>query len=166
MFELLRTATLAASTLTMGLTAGLFYSFACAVMLGLSRTDDRSFISAMQWINVKILNGWFALAFAGALILTIAAGALHLSGGGRPVLPWIVAGLVLYGVVLVVTFTVNVPLNDQLAAAGDPAAIADPAAVRQAFEAKWVRWNTVRAVASTAAFGCLVWALIVHGGTA
>ena len=60
-------------------------------------------------------------------------------------------------------FTVNVPLNNQLNAAGAPDRIADLAAVRERFEATWVRWNVVRTVASTAAFGCLTWALVLHG---
>jgi uncharacterized membrane protein len=42
------------------------------------------------------------------------------------------------------------------------------AAVRSAFrETRWVIWNAVRAVATTAAFSCLVWALVLNGrGTA
>jgi uncharacterized membrane protein len=44
--------------------------------------------------------------------------------------------------------------------------VADLAAVRDQFnETKWVRWNVVRAVASTAAFGSLAWALVLHGRT-
>jgi hypothetical protein len=35
-------------------------------MPGLRRTDDRTFVDAMQSINVAIINGWFALSFAGA----------------------------------------------------------------------------------------------------
>jgi uncharacterized membrane protein len=58
-----------------------------------------------------------------------------------------------------------VPLNNELAAAGDPDHIADLAGVRERFEASWVRWNIARAVASTAAFGCLIWALVLHGRT-
>ena len=162
MSELLRGVALVAATITMGLAAGLFYAFAYAVMPGLGRTDDRTFVDAMQRINVAILNGWFAIAFGGALVFTIVAAALHL-GAGRPVLPWIVAGLVLYGVVLVITFAVNVPLNDQLVAAGEPGRIADLAAVRERFEATWVRWNIARAAASTLAFGCLTWALVLYG---
>jgi uncharacterized membrane protein len=65
--------------------------------------------------------------------------------------------------VLAITLGINVPLNDRLAAAGDPATLADPAAVRPAFEGVWVRWNVVRAVCSTAAFGCLVGALAIRG---
>lgn len=64
---------------------------------------------------------------------------------------------------LVITFRVNVPLNDALAAAGHPDRIGDLTAVRERFEERWVRWNVVRAVTSTAAFGLLVRALVVSG---
>ena len=80
-------------------------------------------------------------------------------------LPWIVAALVLYVATLVITIGFNVPLNNELAAAGDADRIADLGAVRERFEASWVRWNIARAVASTAAFGCLIWALVLHGRT-
>ena len=56
MLELFRTGVLAAATITTGLMAGLYYAYACSVMLGLSRTGDRTFVSAMQQINVAILN--------------------------------------------------------------------------------------------------------------
>jgi uncharacterized membrane protein len=66
--------------------------------------------------------------------------------------------------VVVATLRVNVPLNDGLKAAGDLDRIADLAAVRERFnEAKWVRWNLARAVATTAALGCLAWALVLYG---
>ncbi|WP_406311311.1 DUF1772 domain-containing protein [Streptosporangium sp. NBC_01639] len=165
MFEMLRSATLAAATLTTGLMAGLFYAYACSVMLGLGRTDDRTFVDAMQWINVKIINGWFLVPFLGAPILIVLTGVLILRGDGRSALPWIVAAFVLYGMTLAITFAVNVPLNNRLAAAGAPDDIADLAAVREAFETTWNRWNIARAGTSTAAFGCLVWALVLPGST-
>jgi len=132
-------------------------------MIGLSRTDDRTFVDVMQRINVAIVNGWFLISFFGALVFTAAAAVLHLHGDGRPVLPWIVAALVLYVAALVITIGVNIPLNNALAAAGDPDRIADLAAVRERFEATWVRWNIARAVASTAGLGCLTWALVLYG---
>ena len=65
--------------------------------------------------------------------------------------------------VVVVTIAINVPLNDEIKAAGDPSRI-DVAAVRERFhEVRWVSWNIFRAVASTVAFGCLAWALVLHG---
>jgi uncharacterized membrane protein len=148
------TAVLVAAVITNGLMAGLFAAYSYAVMPGLGRAGDRTFVEAMQQTNAAILNGWFGVCFGGAVVFAAAAVLLHL---GRPGLPWIVAGLVLYVGVLVVTFRVNVPLNDALAAASE----SDPAAARARFEGAWVRWNVVRAVLSTGAFGCLTWALVV-----
>ncbi|MFJ8579884.1 DUF1772 domain-containing protein [Micromonospora sp. NPDC093277] len=157
----LRTVALLLAALTTGLMAGLFAGFAYAVMPGLSRVDDRAFVAAMRSINAAILNGWFALCFGGALVCTLAAVLLHLPAGRRAPLPWLLAALLLYGLVLVVTFAVNVPLNDRLAAGVDAAGPANPAALRTMFEGAWVRWNVVRAVLNSAAFGCLGWALLV-----
>src|SRR4051794_9859576 len=147
--------TLLAGTVTTGLMAGLFTAFSYAVMPGLARTDDAAFVQSMQRINVAILNPVFGLCFGGALVLTAVAALLH---RGRPGLAWIVAGLVLYVAVLAVTFAVNVPLNDRLAAASGAAA-----AARDAFERTWVLWNVVRSVLCTTAFGCLCWALLQQG---
>lgn len=147
------TASLVAAVITNGLMAGLFAAYSYAIMPGLGRGGDRTFVEAMQQTNAAILNGWFGICFGGAVVFAAVAVLLHL---GRPGLPWIVAGLVLYLAVLVVTFRINVPLNDALAAAGD----GDPAGARARFEGVWVRWNVVRAVLSTAAFGSLVGALV------
>ena len=116
------TATLVAATITNGLMAGLFAAYSYAVMPGLGRAGDTTFVEAMQQTNAAILNGWFGSASAGRVVFAAAAVLLHL---GRPGLPWIVAGLVLYVAVLVITFRINVPLNDRLAAAGTPATPAD-----------------------------------------
>lgn len=156
-----RGVSLALATVAFGLVAGLFYAFAVAVMPALRRADDRTFVDVMQRINTAILNGWFLTVFVGALLPAGAAVALHVPAGGRGVLPWAVAGLLLYVVMFLITGRVNVPLNDRLAAAGDPATLTDPAVVRAGFEAAWVRWNVARAVVSTAAFGCLVVALVL-----
>jgi uncharacterized membrane protein len=117
----------------------------------------------MQRINVAILNIWFAASFGGALVLTAIATVLTLVADGRPGLPWMLAAFILYVVVLAITFIINVPLNNQLDAAGEPDRMVDLAAVRRRFESTWVRWNIVRALVSTAAFGCLTWALVLHG---
>ncbi|MFI7657981.1 DUF1772 domain-containing protein [Micromonospora parva] len=159
----LSTASLFAATVTTGLTAGLFAAFAYAVMPGLARTDDRTLVLAMRRINESILNGWFAVCFGGALLFTLLAAALQLGAGRRTVLPWVVAALLLYLVVLGVTAVVNVPLNNVLARAGDVDDGTDLAALRSRFELTWVRGNVVRAVASTGAFGLLAWALVAQG---
>jgi len=159
----MRSTVLAAATVTTGLLAGLFYAFAISVMPGLANTNARTLIDTMQQINVAILNPWFLISFVGAPVFTLIAAALHLRSDGLPVLWWVVAAWALHVVTIVITIAVNVPLNDELAAAGSPDRIAGLAAVRDRFEAPWVRWNVVRAVTSTAAFGCLAWALALRG---
>ena len=58
------------------------------------------------------------------------------------------------------------PRNNEIKAAGDIDRMADPHGVRERFdEDRWVRWNHVRAFASTAAFGLLAWALVESGQT-
>jgi uncharacterized membrane protein len=156
---------LVAATMTMGLMAGVFCLYANTIMPGLRRTDNRTFVGAFQAIDKAIINPWFlAGGFLGALVSTSLAAALHLGKDGRSVLPWIVAAPVLYLTAFVITLAVNVPLNNEIKAAGDPDTIADLATVRGRFdEGKWARWNTARAVASTAALGCLAWALVQYG---
>ena len=58
---------LVGSTVAVGLMAGFFYAYACSVMVGLDRVDDRTFIVTMQWINATVRNAAFAPAFFGSL---------------------------------------------------------------------------------------------------
>ncbi|REK90299.1 DUF1772 domain-containing protein [Streptomyces inhibens] len=206
--------------------AGLFAAFAYAVMPGLGRSGDRTFVQAMQNINRAIINGWFLLPFLLPIPLLILATVLAWNGPGRVALPWILAALVLYMAGFFVTSGVNVPLNNALDKAetsegatdgsgdGSGDGLADGPgggpgdgpgegsgdgpgdglaggpggrlgggasdgpgdgsrrdrlkAARDSFERRWVTWNIVRALAHTAAFGLLAWALFLHGtaGTA
>ncbi|MER7281073.1 anthrone oxygenase family protein [Dactylosporangium sp. NPDC000244] len=156
----MRNVVLAATTLLVGLSAGVFFAYSTSVMLALHQVEDRTFIDVMQRINRVIVNGWFMTAFLGALLLAVVAVLLHLSSGHRGPLPWLVATAVLYLVVVAVTMAINVPMNNTLEAAGPVAQIADPAAVRQAFEGPWTGWNLVRTVASGGSLLTLALALI------
>lgn len=163
--RVLQTVTLLVATLGAGLMAGLFAAFAYAVMPGLARSADRTFVQAMQNINRAIINGWFLLPFLLPIPLLLLATVLAWNGHGRVALPWILAALVLYLAGFFVTSGVNVPLNNALdkADTGDD----DRAeTARTAFEGRWVTWNRVRALLHTAAFGVLAWALFLHGTAA
>ena len=144
------TVVLVAALVAAGLVAGLFYAYACSVMPGIGRGDDRTFVEAMRGINVAIVNPVFLLTFLGAPLL--AGVAIFLNPGPRP---WVIAGFACLVAMLVITGVVNIPLNNALESGGD-----DYAAVRAGFEAVWVRWNVLRAVVSTAGFGCLVAAVL------
>jgi uncharacterized membrane protein len=153
------------ATVGMGLLAGLFYGYACSVMPGLGQADDRTLVDAMQQINKAIENPVFFATFLGAPVLVVWALVIERRSGSREVLRWIAAALVLYAIAFVVTFAFNIPLNNELENAGDPARIADLARVRDDFEGPWVAWNIVRTLAITASFGCLARALFVHART-
>ena len=166
MSDVLREVVLIAATMAMGLMAGVFGIYGNAIMPGLRRTDDRTFVAAFQSIDRAIINPAFMPTFLGALALTALAALLHLTSNGRPLLPWIAAALVLYLVVFVITIRVNVPRNNEIKAASDVDRITDPHAVRVRFnEDRWVRWNHLRTFASTVAFGLLAWALVQSGQT-
>jgi uncharacterized membrane protein len=156
--------TLLPATVAMGLMAGVFGEWDHTIMRGLGNTDDRTFVAAFQSINRAIMNPLFMLTFMGALILTGIAGVLCRRDRDHPAPTWIGVAFGLYLAVFVITLAVHEPLNEVLRAAGDPDGIADPAAVRDDFqETRWVAWNIVRTTATTAAFGCLAWALVLHG---
>jgi uncharacterized membrane protein len=163
--EVLQGTFLLAATLSAGVMAGVFALYAHTIMPGLGKTDDRTFVGAFQAIDRAIINPWFIPVFFGALILTAIAAVLSLGEERNDALPWAVAAFVLYLPVVVITMRVNVPLNNAIKAAGDPDRI-DVATVRRDFdEPTWRRWNVFRASATTAAFGCLAWALVEYGGT-
>jgi len=164
MLDVLQGIALVAAAMTNGLMAGVFGLYAHATMPGLRRTDDRTFVGAFQAIDRAIINPLFMAWFFSALAFPGAAAAL-VAGEGS-ILPWAAAGFVLYLAVVVITAVVHVPRNDAIKAAGAPDRISDLAAVRDRFdEARWAAWNVVRAVLSTAALGCLAWALVQYGRT-
>jgi uncharacterized membrane protein len=153
---------LGAAVIAMGLVAGLFYFSAIAVMPALTAADDRTLVDAMQQMIVKIENPAFFLTFLGAPALAAVALAQARRSGPPGIAGWIVAGLVLYTVMVVITFAVHIPLNEDLRNAGDPDRIRDLAAVRDDFVTPWVAWDIVRTLATTAAFGSLTWALVLR----
>ena len=157
---------LGAAVVAMGLLAGLFYAFDIAVMPGLTAADDRTLVDAMQQMIDKIENPFFFLPLLGAPVLAGVALAQARRSGSPQAAGWIAAGLAFYTVMVVVTFAFHFPLNDDLVKAGDPGRIEDLSAVRDDFVTPWVVWNIVRTLATTAAFGCLAWALVLRGRVA
>lgn len=165
------TAVLFAATLCAGILAGFFLTYAHTIMPGLGATDDRTFVTAYQQIEAAVSEGspgpggfnWtVAITYFGGTLLTAVAIVLNRS---RPVVWWIVAALVLMLASIVSTRVFNVPLNEEILAAGDPDTL-DVAQVRADFREDWWRsWNLVRCVTSTAAFGCLAWALFLRART-
>lgn len=157
----LRIVLLIGAIITSGLLAGLYYSFAIAVMPALDKLDRRSAVAAMQRINVVIVNPLFMLSFLGAPVMSIAAAVVLPGNEVRSAFWWALAAAAANVVATLITIACNIPLNNALDRAGDPAAIGDPAKVWEDFFGSWVRWNWVRAIINSGAFGLLVWAAIM-----
>jgi uncharacterized membrane protein len=154
---------LGAAVIAMGLLAGLFFFSVIAVMPALTAADDRTLVDAMQQMIDKIENPAFFLTLLGAPALAAVSLVQARRSGSPKTAGWIVAGLAFYTVMVVITFAVHFPLNEDLKNAGDPASIENLAAVRDDFVTPWVAWDIVRMLATTAAFASLTWALVLRG---
>ena len=156
-----RLLTLTLATLTTGLISGFFYAYACSVALGLALLPDEQYVEAMQAINATVRNGVFAFSFFGAVLSLLLALAVHAPRPRSRRFILIVLAAVLYiGGGFMVTFLVNVPMNEELARMGDlgPAALAQ---VRAEYEGPWNFWNGVRTVFfSSLAFVALIGACL------
>ena len=150
---------LGAALVAMTLVAGLCHTFSVAVMPNLADADDRTFVATMQRFND---NPVFPVTFAAALVLTALAAVLQRRYRPGVAVRWTVAALVMYAIVLAVTFGVHIPLNNDIDQA-DPDRIAGLAQVRDDFEGPWVVWNIPRTLLTTAAVAALGRALLLHG---
>lgn len=144
-----RSASLIGALLATGLMSGLYLTFSIAVMPGISRTGDKTFVESMRAMNIAILNGWFAIIFGGPLVIGAIALLTRLGEDDRTALVWVAIAVALYVVTLIVTFAINIPLNNQLEET------VDIAKARKLFEQKWIQWNAVRTVISIASFAAL-----------
>jgi hypothetical protein len=70
MLKLAEVAALVAATIAMGIMTGVFHLYAYAIMPGLGKTDDRTFVGAFQSIDRAIINPLFMATFFGALVFT------------------------------------------------------------------------------------------------
>lgn len=132
-----------------GLYAGLHLGFSIAVMPGLARSGDETFVEGMRGINRAIRNPVFGALFLGAPIVS-AITALERPGDG---LRWI--ALLLVVTATVITLAVNAPLNTRLDTTEDAASVA-----RGTFERPWIRAHTLRTgalvLSTAAALGAVV----------
>ena len=133
-----------------GLVAGIFFAFSAFVMTALGRISPDKGISAMQSINITVLNPWFFGVFFGtaagsAVLAIIAILDLGESGGIR-----LLAGSLLYLIgSILVTILFNVPMNNALAAVKPDSVEGRELWTHYLY--RWTIWNHVRTVASLAA---------------
>ena len=133
-----------------GLIGGVFFAFSAFVMAALGRLPPDQGVSAMQAINVAVLNPWFLAAFFGTAAACAVLAIAVFFRWSEPGAILLLAGSLLYLVgTILVTLRLNVPLNDALAAARPE--VAESAVLWKRYLTEWTAWNHLRTAASLAA---------------
>jgi uncharacterized membrane protein len=141
-----------------GLVAGIFFAFSAFIMSALGRLSPAGGISAMQSINVVVLNPLFFSVFFGTAAASLALAIAALIGWSNASAPYLLAGSLLYLVgTILVTIAFNVPLNNRLASVTPGSS--EGAAVWTRYLSAWTAWNHVRTAASLAAAASFIMAL-------
>lgn len=131
-----------------GLVAGLVFTFAIIVMPGIKTLDDHGFLQAFKVMDSIIQNNHplFLLVWSGSVLAILMLGLLsffYLQGIDR-VFVILSATIYLLGVQLP-TVVINIPLNNQLQRRNLDALSKEALKqAREAFESRWVLWNTLR----------------------
>lgn len=142
------TAMIIASTVASALVGGVFFAFSAFVMRALADLPPAQGISAMQRVNVAVIDPLFLGVFLGtAPLLGITT---YVGRHSPPSFAWLLGTFLLYLVGSVgVTMAFNVPRNNRLASL--QATSAEAAAYWPIYMREWLLWNHVRCIASLAA---------------
>lgn len=149
------------SAISVGIMAGVYFTFSAFVMRSLDAIEAPAGMLAMQSINRIIVKSsflpiFFASTVACAALALLALLDLSASGG-----MWMLIGSTLYVFgMFVVTVAGNVPLNNKLEAT--PADGPDGAEMWRQYFAKWTVWNHVRTIACIASMIAFVLAISVR----
>ena len=161
----MKSLTLFAATILVGLSAGLFYAWLVSVIPGTRKVADINYLETMQSINRAILNPAFFLIFIGSPIVMAISSIQQWNSG--PTF-WFLLGATL--VYLVGTFGVtiwgNVPLNDMLDTL-NLSEITETEIIefRNNYEKKWNMWHWVRTVFSVISFLLMLAGVISYAKT-
>ncbi|NMH64138.1 DUF1772 domain-containing protein [Shewanella salipaludis] len=150
-----------AGVLSCGLVAGIFFAFSNFVMGALEKIQAEAGMSAMQAINITVLNPLFFGCFFGAAVISLILGSFSLIQWQHPGAVYLLLGSLVYlGGCFLVTVAANVPLNEALkrVAPHRPESVG----FWREYVCRWRRWNHLRTLASflAAAFYAIGLALL------
>ena len=155
-FTLENTAIIALVVLT-GLSAGLCFTWSNVVTPGIGRLDDLGYLQSFQQMNRTILNPVFFVVFFGPFFLNLISIYLFKSNSSHLLWLLILAGVLYFFGVLVVTVFGNVPLNGMLDKTDlGMASIDELSQLREKFESKWNRLHSIRTFTSIISFLLLI----------
>lgn len=144
---------------------GFFYAWVCSTMWGLDAADPRIAIAAMQAMNASVRNLVFAPAFFATPFVLALAAVLALRRQSRVVALMFAAAAAIYlcgGLLL--TATINVPMNEALALITISDDVDAARRIWQDYSPDWQFWNQVRTVFSGAALCLTGFAIFRLGG--
>jgi len=151
-----------ALTLSTGLSAGLCFTWSNTITTGIGNLDNYGYLSAFQQMNRTILNPTFFSVFFGPFFLGLIN--LYAFKNAPSSLIWLlILATVLYffGVALVTIFG-NVPLNEILDKTDlISASREDLKTLRDTFEAPWNRLHLIRTISSISSFLLLILTLLI-----
>lgn len=128
---------------------GFFYAWVCSTMWGLDQADPRTALKAMQAMNASVRNAvFFPAFFLTPVVLGVTAGVMRFNGHKPPAFWFAAAGAVYLAFGLILTLTVNVPMNEALAATVIPDEAETAREIWQDYSGRWQFWNQVRTIAS------------------
>ena len=137
------------SALGCGLMAGFFFAFSICVMKALGAIPPTHGNSAMQSINVAVINPWFLMPFFGMAVLSVLLSIAAVLRWHEPGAVYVVTGGLLYFLgTFLVTILFNVPRNNALAAVA--AISTEGAALWADYLIFWTKWNHVRTITALA----------------
>lgn len=141
------------------LIGGVFFAFSNFVMPALASVPAREGMSAMQAINVTVLNRLFLGTFVGTALVSLVLAIAAAAAWAMPASPALLVGALLYVFgTFGVTVAGNVPLNERLAGAGG----VGPEGERlwAHYLDRWTLLNTIRTIAALAAAALIVAGLL------
>ena len=141
---------------------GFFYAWVCSTMWGLDDADPRVAIAAMQAMNASVRNAvFFPTFFLTPVVLGLAAALAwreRRRASGRLLLA---AALVYLLGGLILTMTVNVPMNETLADVAVPSDLDEARRIWSDYSGRWQLFNQIRTVASGVSLGLTGAALVL-----
>lgn len=141
-----------------GIVAGLFFIFSFSVMSALALMPKKDGMLVMQHINNTILNPAFFTAFLGTAVACVVL-AVYAIWQQPPNAGWLLAGSLAYLIgAFGVTMVGNVPLNLKLDTLD--ATSQQGQAFWVTYQTRWLLWNHLRTVISTASTALLAYGLV------
>lgn len=153
----LNTVALIVTTILVGLTAGLCFTWSNAVTPGIGRLDDLAFLQSFQSMNRAIINPIFLFVFFGPFFGHLIN--IYLNKNSDALSFWMLvcaACFFIFGVVAVTIFK-NIPLNEMLDKTMLTTASKEELfELRKKFEHPWNYWHMIRTISSTISFVLLL----------